>query len=46
VINEDPKDALLRQYAEEIKALKLMLEGRAPMGIQMIPNGASSNRYK
>ena len=25
-INEDPKDALLRQYEEEIKRLKQMLE--------------------
>ena len=28
VINEDPKDALLRQYAEEIEALKKMLAGQ------------------
>lgn len=27
-INEDPKDALLREYQEEIKALKLMLLGQ------------------
>ena len=27
-INEDPKDALLRQYQEEIQQLKLMLLGR------------------
>lgn len=26
-INEDPKDALLKEYAEEIKKLKEMLEG-------------------
>lgn len=26
VVNEDPKDALLRQYENEIKALKEMLE--------------------
>jgi hypothetical protein len=26
-INEDPKDALLKQYEEEIKLLKLKLEG-------------------
>lgn len=26
IINEDPKDALLKQYCEEIKALKRMLE--------------------
>jgi kinesin family protein 3/17 len=25
-INEDPKDALLKQYEEEIKALKALLE--------------------
>lgn len=28
VINEDPKDALLRQYQEEIARLKAMLEGK------------------
>ena len=28
-INEDPKDALLREYQEEIKKLKLMLLGQA-----------------
>lgn len=27
-INEDPKDALLRQYQEEIQQLKLMLMGQ------------------
>ncbi|VDK77376.1 unnamed protein product [Dibothriocephalus latus] len=31
VINEDPKDALLRQYREEIARLKSMLEGKAVM---------------
>jgi kinesin family protein 3/17 len=30
-INEDPKDALLREYMDEIKKLKMMLEGKAPM---------------
>ena len=25
-VNEDPKDALLKEYAEEIKKLKMMLE--------------------
>lgn len=29
-INQDPKDALLREYMEEIKKLKMMLEGQAP----------------
>ena len=26
-VNEDPKDALLKQYEDEIKMLKVMLEG-------------------
>ncbi|XP_063957027.1 kinesin-like protein KIF17 isoform X1 [Lytechinus pictus] len=30
-INEDPKDALLRQYQEEIKTLKQMLMGQIPI---------------
>ncbi|XP_077867468.1 osmotic avoidance abnormal protein 3-like isoform X1 [Saccoglossus kowalevskii] len=30
-INEDPKDALLRQYQEEIKTLRAMLMGQIPM---------------
>lgn len=30
-INEDPKDALLREYMDEIKKLKMMLEGKTPM---------------
>ena len=30
-INEDPKDALLRQYQEEIERLKAMLMGQIPM---------------
>ena len=30
-INEDPKDALLREYAEEIQRLKAMLEGKMPV---------------
>jgi kinesin family protein 3/17 len=30
-INEDPKDALLREYMDEIKKLKMMLEGKAPV---------------
>ena len=29
-INEDPKDALLRQYQEEIQQLKAMLSGKIP----------------
>lgn len=30
-INEDPKDALLRQYQEEIERLKAMLMGQIPL---------------
>lgn len=30
-INEDPKDALLRQYQEEIQKLKAMLMGQIPV---------------
>ena len=30
-INEDPKDALLREYAEEIARLKAMLSGNMPV---------------
>lgn len=30
-INEDPKDALLRQYQEEIAKLKAMLAGQIPL---------------
>lgn len=32
-INEDPKDALLREYMEEIKKLKMMLEGKVPINM-------------
>lgn len=35
-VNEDPKDALLKQYEEEIKKLKEMLQGAGANGqIQM-----------
>ena len=30
-INEDPKDAMIRQYQAEIEKLKKMLEGKLPM---------------
>ncbi len=30
VINEDPKDAMLRSYQDQIKALQMQLEGRGP----------------
>ena len=39
-INEDPKDALLRQYQEEIMKLKAMLMGQLP-----IPEGGFSGQY-
>lgn len=39
-INEDPKDALLKEYAEEIKRLKAMLQngGTIPANLQSITN--------
>lgn len=37
-INEDPKDALLRQYQEEIEKLKAMLLGQIPL-----PEGGLGN---
>lgn len=36
IINEDPKDTLLREYADEIKKLKMMLEGKAPLTASQI----------
>ncbi len=33
-INEDPKDALLREYQEEIQKLKMMLMGQLPLDIK------------
>lgn len=35
-INEDPKDALLRQYQDEITLLKQMLMGEIPMSADML----------
>ena len=35
-INEDPKDALLRQYKEEIKMLKFQLAGSIPIGNNVV----------
>ncbi len=37
-INEDPKDALLREYMDEIKKLKMMLEGKTPMDASAFVN--------
>lgn len=39
-VNEDPKDALLREYMDEIKKLKMMLDGKAPL--DMAAFGGSS----
>ena len=35
-INEDPKDALLREYQDEITLLKKMLMGEIPMSSDML----------
>lgn len=42
-INEDPKDALLREYMEEIKKLKMMLEGKVPMNLQNLQASTGGN---
>jgi kinesin family member 17 len=34
-INQDPKDALLKEYLEEIERLKSILEGKGGMPVQM-----------
>ena len=39
-INEDPKDAMLRQMSEQIKMLKMMLEGKMPMNLPPSSNEA------
>lgn len=40
-INEDPKDALLREYQEEIKRLKMLLTGQGGMPLEMTGTNAS-----
>ena len=35
-INEDPKDAQLREMSEEIKRLKMMLEGKMPVNLGQV----------
>ena len=49
-INEDPKDALLREYMDEIKRLKMMLEGKAPivMGstVSTLPSSGGQTIYE
>lgn len=42
-INEDPKDALLREYMEEIKKLKMMLSGKSPMEVSAFYNPSSND---
>jgi kinesin family protein 3/17 len=44
-VNEDPKDALLREYMEEIKKLKMMLEGKMPMNLAALQSGPASNSF-
>ena len=44
-VNEDPKDALLREYMEEIKKLKMMLEGKMPMNLAALQSGTASNIF-
>ena len=41
-INEDPKDALLRQFQDEITVLKQMLMGQIPMTPEMLGIYSSS----
>lgn len=43
VINEDPRDALLREYQEEIKKLKEMLMGKFPEGMPASAGSAGDN---
>ena len=44
IINEDPKDALLKQYEEEIKRLKAMLDNNPGAVIGTKGLGASFKR--
>ncbi|XP_076450542.1 osmotic avoidance abnormal protein 3-like isoform X2 [Babylonia areolata] len=45
-INEDPKDALLRQYQEEIQKLKAMLLGQIPIPQEAAVNVSSRHAVK
>ena len=40
-INEDPKDALLREYQEEINKLRAMLRGEIPVDFGIMVNSLS-----
>ena len=42
-INEDPKDALLREYQEEINKLRAMLRGEIPVDFGIMVNSLSFN---
>lgn len=44
-INEDPKDALLREYQDEIKKLKMMLEGKDISSMITAPAVAASDPF-
>lgn len=44
IINEDPKDAMLREYQEEIKKLKAMLQNPQAMKDLMTSPMASPNK--
>jgi Kinesin motor domain len=44
-INEDPKDALLREYQDEVARLKAMLEGRAVGGVGSMIHLNSRNSF-
>ncbi|XP_005106603.1 kinesin-like protein KIF17 isoform X2 [Aplysia californica] len=45
-INEDPKDALLRQYQEEIEKLKAMLAGQIPVEAAVAAGATANSRSK
>ncbi|CAD5117991.1 DgyrCDS6732 [Dimorphilus gyrociliatus] len=42
-INEDPKDALLREYSDEIAKLKAMLRGEIPVDPAQLEGGVGGN---
>ena len=44
-INEDPKDAMLREYMEEIKKLKMMLEGQIPFDSTALASLPASTNF-
>lgn len=45
-VNEDPKDALLKQYEEQIRVLREQLQlGGGGSGIKQLPIGDGDNAY-